>query len=331
VSITLDKLIELARREAERRGALQDVLSAYVIGSVASGSPLLGGTADIDLVLIHDGHPSRRREIVPLSPEVHLDITHHARAMYRRPRRLRTQPWLGPSICEPLFLYDPDHFFEWAQASARGQFHRADYVQARATAFLARARRHKAALDGSANGWFPCYLGSVLEAANSAASFAGFPAAGRRLSLTLEARLRTVALDDLYAHFNFLLGADQLNHWQTPEMLSAWAQSFDAAAELEARPDLHPVRRNYYLRGFRALMEDGHIEAVIWPLLSTWVRANTALRGCGQPIPKEDVWQATLEQLKLAPSHRSGREKALEQFIDRVEEYLGRWAEGHLA
>ena len=37
--ITREKLIELARTEAERRAAREDVISAYVIGSVASGEP----------------------------------------------------------------------------------------------------------------------------------------------------------------------------------------------------------------------------------------------------------------------------------------------------
>lgn len=328
--ITREKLIALARREAEHRGTFQDVISAYVIGSVASGDPLLGGTADIDLVLIHQARPPKRREIVPLSPEVHLDITHHARAMYRNPRRLRTQPWLGPSVCEPLFLYDPDHFFEWAQASARGQFHRADHVLSRATAFLARAKRHRSTLDLHSQRWLPCYLHSLLEAANSAASISGFPAAGRRLALTLEARLRAIGLEDLYAQFNFLLNPDHMDQWDVPQLLSAWSRSFQAAADLGARPELHPVRLEYYRRGFQGLIDDGHDQAILWPMLTTWARANIALSASGQPIPEEEAWHAALDHLKLAPSNRMGRAKALEDFIDRVEEILERWEEGSL-
>lgn len=326
--ITLDKLVDLARREAERRGATRDVISAYVIGSVAAGHPLLGGTADIDLILIHEARPSNRREIVPLSQEVHLDITHHARAMYRNPRRLRTQPWLGPSVCEPLFLYDPAHFFEWAQASARGQFHRSDHALSRARAFLARAKRHRAALDGAGDGWLPCYLRSLLEAANSAASLAGFPAAGRRMALTLETRLRSIGLEELFAHFNSLLGPDQLSEWELPEVLSAWAQSFDAASALGSRPDLCPVRRDYFLRAFQTLIEDGSNRAILWPLLASWACANLALGAAGSPVPKEAVWHATVAHLRLAPSDRPSRGDALEGFIDRVEEVLERWEAG---
>jgi hypothetical protein len=331
VRITLDKLVDLARREAERRGATRDVISAYVIGSVAAGDPLLGGTADIDLILIHQARPPKRREIVPLSQEVHLDITHHAHTMYRNPRRLRTQPWLGPAVCEPLFLYDPDHFFEWAQASARGQFHRADHVLARARAFLARAKRHRAALNGSDEGWLPCYLHSLLQAANSAASLAGFPAAGRRMAITLGARLRSIGLEDLFAQFNYLLGPDPLSEWEMPEVLSAWAQSFDAASALGTRSELRPVRRGYFLRAFQTLIDDGSSQAILWPLLATWARANLALRAAGAPVPKEAAWHATMAHLSLAPPDRPSREDALEDFIDRVEEVLERWEAGEIS
>ena len=94
----------------------------------------------MDLVLIHEYEPAIPREIVPLSDEVHLDISHHAKRLYKQPRELRVDPWLGPSMCEPVFLHDPNHFFEWAQASVRGQFHRPDYMLARGAAFLERAR-----------------------------------------------------------------------------------------------------------------------------------------------------------------------------------------------
>jgi hypothetical protein len=40
--------------------------------------------------------------MVFLSEQVHLDIAHHARELYARPKDLRIHPWLGPSMCEPI-------------------------------------------------------------------------------------------------------------------------------------------------------------------------------------------------------------------------------------
>jgi predicted nucleotidyltransferase len=74
VKITRQHLIDLARNEALKRADLNNVLSAYLIGSVASGDPLLGDTADIDLVLIHQGEAPSQRETVRLSHQVHFDI-----------------------------------------------------------------------------------------------------------------------------------------------------------------------------------------------------------------------------------------------------------------
>jgi len=112
VNIPRDQLVELARREVERRAANEGILSGYLIGSVARGNPALGGTMDIDLVLIHHHKPRAEREIIRLSHQVHLDILHHDRAFYRRPSELRVHPWMGPALCEPIFLFDPEHFFE---------------------------------------------------------------------------------------------------------------------------------------------------------------------------------------------------------------------------
>ncbi|HLE23250.1 MAG TPA: hypothetical protein VI701_03005, partial [Anaerolineales bacterium] len=130
--ITRTQLIEAARREVERRAETDGLAAAYLIGSIVHDQAVLGGAADIDLVLIHDHQPDSRREIVGLSDEVHLDIAHHHRDQYAQPRLLRLDPWLGPAIYDPLPLHDPQHLFEWAQASARGQFLRPDHRAARA-------------------------------------------------------------------------------------------------------------------------------------------------------------------------------------------------------
>ena len=120
MKITRQQLIDLARHEVLQRTHQRGILSGYLIGSVVGGDPLLGDTADIDLVLIHRESVTPKREAVRLSHQVHLDISHHSKDVYMKPSELRVDPWLGPSLCEPIFLHDPEHFFEWAQAGARG-------------------------------------------------------------------------------------------------------------------------------------------------------------------------------------------------------------------
>ena len=234
--ITRERLIQLAQREVKRQAAVSDILSAYLIGSVARGEPLLGGTADVDLVLIHEHRPALEHEVVRLSDDVHLDITHHSRELYENPRSLRTDPWLGPSMCEPVFLYDPEHFFEWSQAGVRGQFHRADHVHARSLEFLQRSREANASLNGNGT-WLKKYMQATMQGANAAASLTGFPAAGRRLTLSLERKTAELGQNEAYQGFLCLIGAAEIDSWNLPEWLSSCGRAYDAASKVTDNPE----------------------------------------------------------------------------------------------
>lgn len=315
--ITTGKLLDLARKEAEGRPG---IVSGYVIGSAAAGDPILGGTADVDLVLIHEYEPHVTREIVSLSDEVHLDITHHAKRLYQRPRELRVDPWLGPAMCEPVFLYDPTHFFEWAQASVRGQFHRPDNVLARSSAFLERARESLQGLETEQQ-WLHGWLRALLEATNAVASLEGFPASGRRVMQQLKSKLTAVGHPEIYGHFLRLLGAESILDSVAEDWVASWTTAFDSATKQSSDPELSEVRRNYYLGGYHSIIENGSAVEILWPLLSTWDRVIHALSVA-------DAHQAqVLDTLELSINHASRREAELEDLLDQVEGVLENWSE----
>ncbi|MEX0787959.1 MAG: hypothetical protein WD906_09560 [Anaerolineales bacterium] len=325
--ITRQKLIDLARRHAEATAAESGLLSAYLTGSVVTGEPLLGGSADVDVVLIHESAGPPTREIVHLSDDVHLDIAHHARTLYANPRAIRIDPWLGPAVCEPVFLYDPDHFFEWAQAGARGQFHRADYVAARARGMLEAART--VAPGSSANGaadWLDGYLEAAQRGANAVALLTGFPVWGRRISLGLQQKAQALGRPEVYDGFLRLLGAEGSVAWDLPGWIAAWARAVDLASAHRPAPDLHPSRRTYLLRGFQALVEAGRPEAVLWLLLVTWSQALTSLDGASGDLAARETFQRTLEALQLAEPNHPSRAEELESYLDHVETILETWA-----
>lgn len=323
--ITRAKLIELARREAEARATSGDLISAYLVGSVAYGEPLLGGTADIDLVLIHTEDPAADREMVPLSADIHLDIVHHGRQRYAQPRGLRIDPWMGPAISGPVFLYDPQHFFEWAQAGARGQFFRADHTVVRARSLLQAARDH---LPHP----LPQQLepGTLLEAAidgaNAAASLAGAPAAGRRILLDLERRGQALGRPEVSEGLIRLFGIERGDSRAVPAWVSAWARAFDAASPLTSDPRLAPCRRAYHLAGFQALSEAGRPDAVVLPLLSIWERTLRVLEAYGQAADFRAAWDDALQNLGLPPEARQTRALELESYLDAVETLIDGWA-----
>ncbi len=318
--ITTEKLLELAQKEAETRPG---VVSGYVIGSAADGDPVFGGTADVDLVLIHEYEPAAPREIVPLSDEVHLDISHHAKRLYQQPRDLRVDPWLGPAICEPVFLYDPSHFFEWAQASVRGQFHRADYMLARGAAFLKKAHVSLNELE-TERLWLSGWTRALLEAANAVASLEGFPASGRRVMPRLKSKLTDLNHPEIYDHFLRLLGAEQFEDSLAAEWVDSWATTFDSACKLSLDPELSEVRGGYYLGGFQSMIDEGSAVEILWPMLSTWDRAIHELELAQEHQPH---WPQILNTLGLSVDHASQREKELEDLLDQVEGILENWAE----
>jgi hypothetical protein len=328
VRISRTLLVDVARQEVERRAEADGLVAAYLIGSLVHDQAVLGGAADVDLVLIHDHEPEQRREIVGLSDEVHLDIAHHHRATYAQPRRLRLDPWLGPAIYDPLPLYDPQHVFEWAQASARGQFLRADHRAARARAFLQRARRLQAALDLE-RPWVSALARAALCGANAIATHAGQPVAGRRPLLLLEAVAAESGCPEAYGGLMRLLGAERLRPIELTGWVSAWARAFDAGSPLSAEPDLLPERRGYYLLGFQAQLESASPGALLLTLIDTWERTLLTLETFSQAEDHRSAWEGARSDLELTDDSARRRLGELETYLDHLESFVEDWSAQH--
>jgi hypothetical protein len=325
VRLTRSQLLEAARREVQRRAETNGLTAAYLIGSVVHDQAVLGGAADIDLVLIHDEPPPVPREIVGLSEEVHLDIAHHDRERYAQPRRLRLDPWLGPAIYDPLPLHDPQHLFEWAQASARGQFLRPDHRLARAQAFLARARRLQSSVDLDRR-WVSRFARAALAGANAVATLGGQPAAGRRLLPLLQAATTAAGYVEAYAGLLRLLGGETTPSHALSGWVAAWARAYDAGSSLAADPDLQPERRAYYLGAFHAQLESETPLAVLFPLIDTWDRMLETLESFGQASEHQPSWEAAAAELALTAETAPHRLVELEAYLDAVEDFAEAWS-----
>jgi hypothetical protein len=328
VRITRTQLVEAARREVARRAETDGLVAAYLIGSLVHDQAVFGGAADIDLVLIHQNPPETPREIVGLSDEVHLDIAHHHRDQYAQPRLLRLDPWLGPAIYDPLPLYDPEHYFEWAQASARGQFLRPDHRAARAAAFLARARRLRTSLDLE-RPWVSPFARAALAGANAIATLGGLPVAGRRLLPLLETASSEAGFPEAHAGLIRLLGAENGPPLDLAGWVSAWARAYDAANTLTVEPDLLPERRGYYWLGFQAQLESADPRAVLFTLLDTWERTLNTLAAFGQAGEHRDAWERALADLDFEPETGPRRLAELESYLDHLEAFAEEWSVRH--
>jgi predicted nucleotidyltransferase len=328
--LTRDVLIKIARDTAAQRVRVsRRLVCIYLTGSVLDEDPLLGGTTDIDLVIVHDSEPMQEREIVRLSEDVHLDIAHYAQEVFHQPRRLRADPWLGPFIySKPLLLHDTQHWFEFTQASTGAQFYTPDYISRRANALSSAARQGWMDLqvgDASAHPQrVQRYLQAVEDAGNAIASLSGPPITERRFFLNLAQRVQAIQHPELSTHLMALVvdPAAQIDeHW--PAWMAEWKNDLAAAARHENAPArLHPGRVPYYERAAAALWNE-HPIAALWILVRTWTLAAAATADHENPPAG---WLALMQYLQMDESRFDDRLQSLDSYLDEVDEMLEQWS-----
>ena len=258
--ITRDALLKLAQETASQRARADlGVLAVYLHGSLLDDEPLLGGTADIDLFFVHNDDPIVEREIVRVSDEVHLDISHYSRKLYRQTHELRLHPWLGPILYGCKSLYDPQHFMDFTQASVRGQFNRPDLVLGRVRPQVENARRIwlslKAAKDSPSRETVSEYLRAVGLIANAIAGLSGKPLTERRLLIHFPQRAEAVGHPGLYPGLLGLLGGPLVDAPAMRAWLPGWRLAVESLPDDQTPPRLSPPRIPYYLRAFDVILD----------------------------------------------------------------------------
>lgn len=323
--ITRELLLNIAEDTAAERASTGDsVVAAYLYGSVLEGSePLLGGTADIDIVLIHEQY-ERKREIVRLTEDVTLDIEHHGRETYQNPKELRLHPEVGSMVFSAKPLYDPEHFIDFVQAAVRGMFWEHDNVLLRSGQMLQAARRTWLRFHNSMPDYGPeqvaDYLQALEDVANAVVCLTGMPQGDRRFLLNFPMRAELVDEPGLYPGLlGLLTGGAEING-AVRDWLPDWDADFVTLnLSYEVPPALHKHRQGYYRQAFKALLDGERPEAVIWPFIRTWTEMALTMPSQAQS------WRAVCEELGLVGPVFEQRLEGLDAYLDRVEEILENW------
>ena len=319
MNITRESLIQIARETADK-SALSDpgLVAAYLTGSLRTENPFLGNATDVDIVYVHAGEPKIRREIIALTPEIHLDIFHAPRSAYDKPRELRVHPWLGPELYDPLPLHVTRHFFEFIQAGVRDRYREPANVGARSLRLVKEARQAWSSLQsGRVHGPQQVlgYLRSITLAANAVAMLTGDLLAERRFLLQFPVRARSAGQPGLAAMLLDLLGADQVDAATLAGFLPEWEKTFLEAAALpgvDAR--IAAPRLGYYELACASMLESATPQACLWPLLLTWTLAVSVL-----PPVWQVRWRSACGTLGLDDGSFGGRMEGLDHFLDAVE------------
>lgn len=324
--LTRETLIRIARETAQKR-TLSDpgLIAAYLTGSVCTDHPFLGNTTDIDIVFVHAGRPRVHREILPLTPEVHLDIIHNPRSDYEKPKELRVHPWLGPELYDPLPLYVTQHFFEYVQAGVRAEYHQPSNVLARARRYEQNARQIWSSMQPGQNTdptLLLSYLKAIRQAANAISILNGGPLAERRFLLQFPVRAQAAGVAGLSDLLLDLLGRNLTNPATLGGFLPAWEKAFlNASGRTRAHENLAAPRLAYYKMAFESMLAGESPWTILWPLIHTWTLAAAVL----PPTHRPD-WQTTCETLELTGDAFRSRLEGLDHFLDEVEEILDKYA-----
>ena len=331
--VTRESLIRIAKETAQER-AFNDrgIIAAYLTGALVSDSdPMLGGTADIDIIFVHADEPKSRREFVKLTPDFHLDISHRAKAEFKRPRELRLDPWLGWEMYDPMLLYERERFFEFVQAGLRAgfEFNAPAPALQRSRILLSQGRGIWRDLLEVADPVTPTdvakYMKSIYHAVNAVAELSGPPLQERRLMLEFPPRAETAKRPGMNATVTGLLGASHLDPACINDWIPEWRLAFEAAMEnSRVDPRIHPARLNYYEKAVKAMLAGETPRAALWPLLYTWTLAVDVL-----PDHALEAWRTACQQLKLTMPAFEEHVNGLDQFLDEVEILLDELATEH--
>src|SRR3954463_4955118 len=97
--ITRDALLKIAKDTTEKTLAPnKNVTAVFLLGSMLSDNPFMGGTTDVDLLVIYNGEPPDTQELIKLSNDFHVDIRYESASLYAQPRELRGDPWRGHAM-----------------------------------------------------------------------------------------------------------------------------------------------------------------------------------------------------------------------------------------
>lgn len=319
--VTRESLLRIAKENAQERAFNDpDIVAVYFTGSLLNIDPMLGGTADIDLVFVHKSENLKSREFVKLTPDFHLDISRRAKSEFKSPRELRGDPWLGYEMYDPQLLFEREKFFDFVQASLRAgfEFEQPPLLLQRCRKMLSHGRQIWFDLNDVDSTITPAtikkYMKSLFHVINTVAEISGPPIYERRLLLEFPERAKSAGKPEMTARAFELIGAANI----TPDTLKSWLPDWKSAYQIASQSAgvdirIHPARQNYYEKAIKAMLEGSTPLAALWPLFHTWT-------SCAEVFGDHfQFWQNAARQLGLLGEDFQQRVEGLDHFIDEVE------------
>jgi hypothetical protein len=326
--ITKDLLL-LTAKDTVKKALFEsnDIVCAYLTGSIIREDPLIGGTTDIDLIYVHSVDMPIRREIIPIVEDYHLDISHYPQSFFSQPRKLRTDAWVGSFICHyPIVLHETNHWFDYVRSAVFANFYQPVNVIERVTPFIKEGRRNWIELQNNNlsadQGFLNIYLKSISNAANAIACLTSVPLTERRFLIDFPLAALGVNMPGLSGGLiDLIVPPDPIEpDWDT--WMTNWNIAFSSIQQVESKPlSFIESRRPYYEKAILEL-KDINNQAALWLLLWTWSLMSSHLQ---KNNSSQRGFLDILDQLMLSPDHYEERAKGLDQFLEVVEDTIEKW------
>jgi hypothetical protein len=326
--ITRDLLLDTAKDTVKRRVFnSNDIVCAYLTGSIIREDPLVGGTTDIDLIYVHSLEAPHQREIVPVTDDFHLDIAHFSQSFFSQPRKLRSDAWAGSFLCHyPIVLHDTNHWFDYVRSGVFAHFFQPTNTILRVKPFIESARKGWIALLNEQNNnsqeFLRPYLKIIKNAANAIACLTSVPLTDRRFLIDFPHSAQEINMPGLAGGLvDLIMPIDSIEpDWDI--WMENWNTAFSSLQQIDNRPlSFSNCRRSYYEKAILGLKDENN-QAAVWLLLWTWaLMASRLPRNNSSQKGYEDL----LAQLLLGADSFSERLTGLDQFLDAVEESIDEW------
>lgn len=318
--ITRDALLKIAKDTTEKTFAPnKNVTAVFLLGSMLSDNPFIGGTTDVDLLVIYNGEPPDTQEIIKLSNDFHVDIRYESASVYAQPRELRGDPWRGHAMWNPTLLHQKGRFFEYTQSILRAQFDEPVNKLKRAYAFSAPAREAWSGMQFDPSSVDPLQLlNAAANAANAVAVLSGEPLTERRFLTGFPARAQAIGNADFTRLLLDVIGR-QVSVELVSEWLLPWEDAFCSAGLAPLDLSIHTARLAYYKSAITTQLESDFPLAAIWPMIFTWARAAEA--GNFTSVHSR-IWARVLALMGLDATGMPERVDALDRYLDVLEETL---------
>ena len=238
----------------------------------------------------------------------------------RKPREVRLDPWLGPSIHDALPLFDPRHFLDYTQAGVRSNFSFPENIQARTRPLIESARQfwmdRQVSPPLEVLDEFPAYLSALEKAINAVALLTGPPLPTRRLGSLFLHTAQAADAPSLALSFSHLLGAVSATDDHFKSWIQAWEKAIDHLAGGDSPNPLLFERKTYYRASIQANAEQSQATAWLWPLITTWTDAIVSLPDL---IELQPPWIKALTTLGFAGKDYQTKLSAFDSFLEMCE------------